>query len=74
MGGELLGSHGGAGDGPGDFRMPSGFGRGGWQGEAWIFDFARHAMIRVSEPAEWAEILLRSESPPPGGFPLWYRL
>ena len=64
--GELLGAHGRAGGGPEDFPMPSGFLTGGWQGEAWVFDFARQAMIRVSEPDEWAEIPLRSESLPPG--------
>lgn len=64
--GELLGAHGRAGGGPGDFRMPSGFLAGGWQGEAWVFDFLRHAMIRVSRPVERAEIPLRSESLPLG--------
>ena len=46
--------------------MPSGFLTGGWQGGAWVFDFARHAMIRVSEPDDWAEVPLRSDSLPPG--------
>ncbi len=64
--GEFLGAHGRDGRGPRDFPMPSGFLTGGWQGEAWVFDFARHAMIRVSRPEEWAEIPLRSESLPPG--------
>lgn len=64
--GDLLGAHGRAGGGPGDFRMPSGLVTGGWRGEAWAFDFARHAMIRVSEPDDWAEVPLRSESLPPG--------
>ena len=64
--GEFLGAHGRDGRGPRDFPMPSGFLTGGWQGEAWVFDFARHAMIRVSRPDEWAEIPLRSESLPPG--------
>jgi len=65
-GGELLGAHGRDGQGPRDFPMPSGFLTGAWQGEAWVFDFVRHAMIRVSRPEEWAEIPLRSESLPPG--------
>jgi len=65
-GGDLLGAHGRAGGGPGDFRMPSGFLVGGWQGGAWVFDFARHAMIRVSGPDDWAEVPLRSDSLPPG--------
>ena len=65
-GGELPGAHGRDGQGPRDFPMPSGFLTGGWEGEAWVFDFVRHAMIRVSRPEEWAEIPLRSESLPPG--------
>jgi len=65
-GGELLGAHGRDGQGPRDFPMPSGLLAGAWQGEAWAFDFVRHAMIRVSRPEEWAEIPLRSESVPPG--------
>ena len=64
--GGLLGAHGRAGGGPGDFRMPSGFLTGGWRGGAWVFDFARHAMIRISEPDDLAEIPLRLESLPPG--------
>ena len=64
--GEFVGAHGRAGGGPRDFPMPSGFLTGGWQGEAWVFDFARHAMIRVSRPEEWTEISLRSDSLPPG--------
>ena len=64
--GEFLGAHGRAGRGPRDFPMPSGFLAGGWQGEAWVFDFVRHAMIRISRPDDWAEIPLRSESLTPG--------
>ncbi len=64
--GEFVGAHGRAGRGPQDFPMPSAFLTGGWQGEAWVFDFVRHAMIRVSRPDEWAEVALRSESLPPG--------
>lgn len=45
--------------------MPSGFLAGGWRGEAWVFDFARHAMIRVSEPDDLTEVPSRSESLPP---------
>ena len=65
-GGEFLGAHGRDGQGPRDFPMPSGFLTGGWEGEAWVFDFVRHAMIRVSRPEEWGEVSLRSESLPPG--------
>lgn len=65
--GEALGAHGRAGGGPEEFPMPSAFLAGGWEGEAWVFDLRRHAMIRISRPgAEWAEIPLRSESLPPG--------
>lgn len=65
--GDPLGAHGQAGGGPEEFPMPSAFLTGGWEGEAWVFDLRRHAMIRVSRPdADWAEIPLRSESLPPG--------
>lgn len=65
--GELLGAHGRPGGGPEEFPMPSAFLTGGWEGEAWVFDLRRHAMIRISRPdAAWAEIPLRSESLPPG--------
>ena len=65
--GESLGAHGRAGGGPEEFPMPSAFLAGGWDGEAWVFDLRRHAMIRISRPdADWAEIPLRSESLPPG--------
>lgn len=65
--GESLGAHGRAGGGPEEFPMPSAFLAGGWEGEAWVFDLRRHAMIRISRPdAEWMEIPLRSESLPPG--------
>ena len=65
--GESLGAHGRAGGGPEEFPMPSAFLAGGWEGEAWVFDLRRHAMIRISRPdADWAEISLRSASLPPG--------
>ena len=65
--GESLGAHGRAGGGPEEFPMPSAFLAGGWEGEAWVFDLRRHAMIRISRPdADWTEIPLRSESLPPG--------
>ena len=65
--GELLGAHGRAGGGPEEFPMPSAFLAGGWEGEAWVFDLRRHAMIRISRPdTDWTEIPLRSESLPPG--------
>ena len=65
--GESLGAHGRAGGGPEEFPMPSAFLAGGWEGEAWVFDLRRHAMIRVSRPdADWAEIPLGSASLPPG--------
>ncbi len=66
-GGESLGVHGRSGGGPGEFQMPSGFVTGGWDGGAWVFDFVRHAIIRVSQPGEEpAAIPLRSDALPPG--------
>lgn len=65
--GESLGAHGRAGGGPEEFLLPSAFLAGGWEGEAWVLDLRRHAMIRISRPDEdWTEIPLRSESLPPG--------
>ncbi|WP_419166073.1 hypothetical protein [Candidatus Palauibacter sp.] len=65
--GESLGAHGRAGRGPDEFAMPSAFVAGGWEGEAWVLDLVRHAMIRISRPdADWTEIPLRSEALPPG--------
>ena len=65
--GESLGAHGRSGGGPDEFPMPSAFVTGGWEGEAWVFDIRRHAMIRISRPdADWAEAPLRSASLPPG--------
>ena len=65
--GESLGAHGQMGGGPDEFRMPSGFVTGGWDGGAWAFDFVRHAIIRVSEPGvELAATSLRSPSLPAG--------
>ena len=46
--GESLGAHGRSGGGPDEFPMPSAFVTGGWEGEAWVFDIRRHAMIRIS--------------------------
>lgn len=65
--GESLSAHGQKGEGPDEFRMPAGFVAGGWGGGAWVFDFVRHAVIRVSEPeTRLAAISLRSQSLPPG--------
>ena len=65
--GESLGAHGRAGRGPDEFAMPAAFVAGGWNGEAWVLDLVRHAMIRISRPdADWTEIPLRWEALPPG--------
>lgn len=65
--GDRLGSHGSQGGGPDEFRLPSAFVTGGWREEAWVFDIARHALIRISRPElEWAELSLPRESIPPG--------
>ena len=65
--GGSLGAHGRAGRGPDEFAMPSGFVTGGLEGEAWVLDLVRHALIRISRPdADWEEFLLASPSLPPG--------
>lgn len=66
-GGESLGAHGRSGGGPDEFPMPSGFVAGGWDGDAWAFDFVRHAIIRISQPGEGLAVIpLRSADLPAG--------
>lgn len=65
--GELLGVHGSPGGGPDEFPLPSAFLARGWEGEAWVFDIVRHALIRISAPeGDWAELPLPRASIPPG--------
>lgn len=65
--GDVVAAHGQAGDGPDEFGAPSGFVVGGWDGEAWVLDSRRHALIRISRPdAERLEIPLPREVFPPG--------
>lgn len=71
IGFDALGSvrerHGTSGGGPEEFRMPSGFLDGGLNGQAWVFDFIRHAFIRVSKPGEaWVQVSIPREEIPPG--------
>lgn len=66
-GGEALVAHGSAGRGPDEFAMPSAFVTGGLEGEAWVLDLMRHALIRISRPdAGWEEVSLASSALPPG--------
>jgi hypothetical protein len=63
--GSVLHEYGTRGGGPREFGRPSGFVSGGTQGEAWIFDQRRHALIRVSDPERaWSEVLLPRDSVP----------
>ena len=65
--GDVLQAHGSPGGGPEEFRAPVGFVSGGIDGEAWVFDRIRHALIQVSQPeSAWSEILLPRDSLPPG--------
>ncbi|GMV07478.1 MAG: hypothetical protein AMXMBFR53_37530 [Gemmatimonadota bacterium] len=64
--GTVLARHGTAGGGPREFRMPAGLLEGGYEGEAWAFDYVRHAFIRVSEPDAWAQVDLPAEAIPRG--------
>ena len=65
--GGSLGTHGRAGRGPDEFAMPSAFVTGGLEGEAWVLDLMRHALIRISRPdAGWEEFPLASPALPPG--------
>ncbi len=65
--GSIVGRHGAWGGGPEEFRRPAGFLTGGLNGEAWTFDFTRHAFIRVSEPnGEWSQVAIPREEIPLG--------
>ncbi len=65
--GRLLGEHGHLGGGPEEFGAPVGFVTGGIDGEAWVFDGVRQAVIEVSRPdAPRSEIRLPRDSLPPG--------
>lgn len=65
--GELIDAYGSAGGGPEEFRMPAGFLEGNLDGQAWVFDFLRHAFVRISEPGgERTEIDLPRQEIPAG--------
>jgi len=63
--GEPIGAHGRSGGGPDDFRAPVGFVHSGIDGEAWVYDFGRHALLPVSGD-ERGSRSLRHDSIPPG--------
>lgn len=64
--GALLAEHGTEGGGPEEVRRPVGFVAGGLDGEAWVLDTGRHALVRVSTPeGVWSEIRLPRDSVPP---------
>ena len=64
--GDVLQVHGSQGGGPEEFRAPAGFVSGDIDGEAWVFDPIRHALIRISKPGTWSEISLPTDSTPRG--------
>ena len=65
--GNVVERHGASGGGPEEFRMPAGFLDGGLNGDAWVFDFIRHAFIRVSKPGgAWAEVAIPRDEIPAG--------
>lgn len=65
--GEVRHVHGRSGGGPQEFDAPSGFVTGGVDGEVWVFDRRRHALIEVSRPdSARREILLPPDAIPPG--------
>ncbi len=64
--GSPLRVHGRRGGGPDEFRGPAGFVVGGIDGQAWVFDVARHMMIEVSRPdGRGREIALPRAAVPP---------
>ncbi len=65
--GEVLQVHGSRGGGPEEFRAPTAFVSGGIDGQAWVFDPPRHALIEISRPGTaWSEISLSHDLLPPG--------
>jgi len=65
--GGSLGEYGRQGGGPDEFRAPAGFVTGGLDGQAWVFDRGRHALIRIAGPdAPHAEIPLPPDAIPAG--------
>jgi hypothetical protein len=65
--GKVLQVHGRRGGGPEEFGAPAGFVAGGIDGEAWVFDRERHAVIQVSRPdSGWREIALPRATIPHG--------
>ncbi|HKJ01325.1 MAG TPA: hypothetical protein VJ997_02690 [Longimicrobiales bacterium] len=65
--GDIIDQHGTSGGGPDEFPMPAGFLDGGLDGQVWVFDFVRHAFIRVSKPdGEWAQVTIPRDEIPPG--------
>lgn len=64
--GAVSAEYGAQGGGPEEFGYPAGFVSGGIDGEAWILDVRRHALIRIAGPdAPWEDILLPRDSVPP---------
>lgn len=65
--GGRLAAYGRNGGGPREFRAPAGFVVGGLDGEAWVLERARHALVRIAGPdAPPAERPLPREAIPPG--------
>ena len=65
--GGMIRAHGSEGGGPEEFQIPSAFVTGGIDGEVWVLDVGRHALVRVSSPEEpWAELPLPRDAIPPG--------
>jgi hypothetical protein len=65
--GTVVATHGSVGGGPEEFQRPAGFLTGGLDGEAWAFDFGRHAFVRISSPnGERSEVAIPREEVPPG--------
>jgi hypothetical protein len=65
--GEITHEYGNQGGGPEEFRAPRGLVHGGIEGEAWVFDWSRNSLIRISQPEmDWTEITLPPEHVRPG--------
>jgi len=65
--GDVIQVHGSQGGGPEEFRAPTAFVSGGIDGQAWLFDPPRHALIEISHQGTvWSEISLSNDLLLPG--------
>jgi hypothetical protein len=64
--GQVVATHGRTGGGPEEFGAPAGLVAGDMDGEAWVLDRARHALVRISRPDSLTDVPLPRDAIPPG--------